>query len=100
MRMESLRYGDAYTPLLETTVQKNTAYPYNYRLLGINMDFDEQYEQDVKNALHQMQKTPGTTPDCIKELLHDASVMNGEDFEIHTYVLDTLEDLLKSKCMG
>lgn len=51
-------YGDAYTPLLETTVQKNTAYPYNYRLLGINMDFDEQYEQDVKNALQQMQKTP------------------------------------------
>ena len=93
-------YGDAYTPLLETTVQKNTAYPYNYRLLGINMDFDEQYEQDVKNALQQMQKTPGTTPDCIKELLHDASVMNGEDFEIHTYVLDTLEDLLKYEVYG
>lgn len=87
-------YGDAYTPLLETTVQKSTQLPYNYRLLGINMVFDEQYERDVKDALQQMQKNPSTTPDCVKELIHDASCMEG-DFEIHTYVLETLEDLLK-----
>ena len=90
----SLVYGDAYTPLLETKVQKSTQLPYNVRLLGINMDFDEQYEQAVLQGLRQMQETPNTTPQCVKELIDDAANMIG-DCEIHTYVLDTLEDLLK-----
>ena len=95
----SLVYGDAYTPLLETKVQKSTQLPYNVRLLGINMDFDEQYEQAVLQGLRQMQETPNTTPQCVKELIDDAANMIG-DCEIHTYVLDTLEDLLKYEVYG
>ena len=95
----SLVYGDAYTPLLETKVQKSTQLPYNVRLLGINMDFDEQYEQAVLQGLRKMQEAPNATPECIKELINDAANMTG-DCEIHTYVLDTLEDLLKYEVYG
>ena len=63
------------------------------------MDFDEQYEQAVLQGLQQMQETPNTTPECIKELINDAANMIG-DCEIHTYVLDTLEDLLKYEVYG
>ena len=95
----SLVYGNAYTPLLETKVQKSTQLPYNVRLLGINMDFDEQYEQAVLQGFRQMQETPTATPECIKELINDAANMTG-DCEIHTYVLDSLEDLLKYEVYG
>ena len=95
----SLIYGNAYTPLLESKVQKSTQLPYNVRLLGINMDFDEQYEQAVQQGIQQMQETPNSTPECVKELINDAANMSG-DCEIHTYVLDTLEDLLKYEVYG
>ena len=95
----SLVYGNAYTPLLETKVQKSTQLPYNVRLLGINMDFDEQYEQAVLQGFRQMQEMPTGTPECIKELINDAANMTG-DCEIHTYVLETLEDLLKYEVYG
>lgn len=95
----SLVYGNAYTPLLETKVQKSTQLPYNVRLLGINMDFDEQYEQAVLQGFRQMQETPTATPECINELINDAANMTG-DCEIHTYVLDSLEDLLKYEVYG
>lgn len=95
----SLVYGNAYTPLLETKVQKSTQLPYNVCLLGINMDFDEQYEQAVLQGFRQMQEMPTGTPECIKELINDAANMTG-DCEIHTYVLETLEDLLKYEVYG
>ena len=95
----SLIYGDAYTPLLTTTVQKSTQLPYNVRLLGIHRDFDEQYEQAVLQGFRQMQETPNTTPESVLELIRDASNMTS-DCEIHTYVLDTLEDLLKYEVYG
>lgn len=97
--MYSLIYGDEYTPLLETKVQKNTQLPYNVRLLGVNMDFDEQYEQAVLQGLRQMQETPNITPECIKDLINDVANMTG-DCEIHTYVLHSLEDLLKYEVYG
>ena len=94
-----LVYGNAYTPLLEMTVQKSTQFPYNYRLLGIQMDFDEKYEQAVMQGLQQMQKMPNTTPECVKELIDDAANMIG-DCEIHIYITQTLEDLLKYEVYG
>ena len=72
---------------------------HNVRLLGINMDFDEQYEQAVLQGFRQMQETPTATPECINELINDAANMTG-DCEIHTYVLDSLEDLLKYEVYG
>ena len=95
----SLVYGNAYTPLLETKVQKSTQLPYNVRLLGINMDFDEEYEQAVLQGFQQMQDNPNTTPECVKDLIQNAADMTG-DCEIHTYVLETLEDLLKYEVYG
>ena len=94
-----LVYGNAYTPLLETKVEKIMQLPYSARLLEVNMDFDDKYEQAVLQGLQQMQNAPNVTPECVLELIQEAGKID-EDCEIHTYITQTLEDLLKYEVYG
>ena len=73
--------------------------PYSARLLEINMDFDDKYEQAVLQGLQQMQNTPNVTPECVLGLIQEAGKID-EDCEIHTYITQTLEDLLKYEVYG
>lgn len=94
-----LVHGDEYTPLLEVNVQKNMQLPYSSRLMRAGMDFDEEHEQAVLQGLRQMQAAPSVTPDCVIELIRSAERIT-EDCEMHTYVVHSLEDLLKYEVYG
>ena len=89
-----LVYGDDYTPLLDLTVQKNMQLPYSARAMRIGMDFDEDHRQEILQGCGKMQKDPAVTPDCIMELIREAEKM-AEGCEMHTYIVRSLEDLLK-----
>jgi hypothetical protein len=89
-----LIYGRAYVPMLTTKVEKDIQLPYHERMLGVRMDFDEDYEEQVYMAVAQMQKNPEKTPELVQELIQAAAKMQA-DCEFHTYLTETLEDVLK-----
>ncbi|MDD3417718.1 MAG: DUF6076 domain-containing protein [Lachnospiraceae bacterium] len=88
-------YGNSFTPLLETTVEKTIVKNTKLGYVSSLMDFDEDFILNMINAITEMKKNPGAdTPDIMKQLI-EASEGITEDREQYTYITENLDALLK-----
>lgn len=94
----SLLHGN-YLPLLETRVEKSMRQTYSVRALSAKLDFQEDFWDSVNLGLAQMHKDATATPESVLELIQALGQVT-EDCECHTYITDTLDDLLKFEVYG
>ena len=97
--MYCLLYGGQYTPILETTVEKNMRLPHGLRQMSARLDFEDGFHDSILQGLEQMRKDPAVTPDHVMELIQ-AVAETAEDSECHTYLIAQLEDLLSYEIYG
>jgi len=97
--MYCLLYGGQYTPMLETTVEKNMRLPHGLRQMSARLDFEDGFHDSILQGLEQMRKDPAVTPDHVMELIQ-AVAETTEDSECHTYLIAQLEDLLSYEIYG
>jgi hypothetical protein len=88
-------FGDRYVPLLDLNM--NMGY-YASKALGQRsavLDFTENAWSTLFCDIDSLQRNPGMkTPESLAEILTAAATIS-EDCEYHTYVISSLEDLLK-----
>ncbi len=91
----SLIFGSEYTPLLETSVQKDILRPTALRQLSSELDFDDMLADEVWEDVRRLREDPSAAiSESLKRVISTIGQIT-EDCECHTYVTHSLEDLLK-----
>lgn len=95
-----LIYSGEYMPILQTHMEQSVMCPQNLRRFGADLDFNEEAAIKIYKSISEMQKDPSLpTPECIQVLLQAAGRIT-EDCEHRTYIIETLEVLLKLEVYG